>query len=106
ISGTDQLPVKSNYFVGSDPKKWRTGVPNYAGVRYANVYPGIDLIYHGSDQQRLEYDFVVAPGADPRRIEFGFKGARTLSLNAEGDLVVHTELGEVIEHAPMIYQQT
>jgi hypothetical protein len=64
IVGMDELPGKSNYFIGNDPKKWRTNVPNYARVKYANVYPGVDLVYYGN-QGRLEYDFVVAPGADP-----------------------------------------
>jgi len=67
IVGTDELPRKSNYFIGNDPKKWRTNVPNYAKVRYANVYRGVDLVYYGN-QAQLEYDFVVSPGADPRQI--------------------------------------
>ena len=68
IAGMDELPGKSNYFIGNDPKKWRTNVPNYAKVRYANVYPGVDLVYYGN-QGKLEYDFVVQPGADPNSIE-------------------------------------
>ncbi len=67
VSGLDELPGKSNYFVGNDPKKWRTNVANYAKVKYANVYPGVDLVYYGN-QRQLEYDFVVQPGADPRQI--------------------------------------
>jgi len=63
----DELPGKSNYFIGNDPKKWRTNVPNYAKVKYANVYPGVDVVYYGN-QGQLEYDFVVQPGADPRQI--------------------------------------
>ena len=70
ITEEDPLPAKSNYFIGNDPSKWRTNVPNYAEVRYRDVYPGIDLIYYGN-QRRLEHDFVVAPGADPGRITFG-----------------------------------
>jgi len=68
VSGLDELPGKSNYFIGNDPKKWRTNVPNYAKVKYANVYPGVDLVYYGN-QGQLEYDFVVRPGADPSSIE-------------------------------------
>src|SRR5262249_10257589 len=59
-SGIDELPGKANYFIGKDPSKWRTGVPTYAKVRYEQVYPGVDLVYYGS-QHQLEYDFVVAP---------------------------------------------
>ena len=69
VSGVDELPGKSNYFIGNDPKKWRTNVANYAKVRYQNVYPGIDLVYYGNQGGRLEYDFVVAPGADPSAIK-------------------------------------
>ncbi len=67
-------PSKSNYFIGDVPEQWHTGVPNYAKVRYRNVYPGIDLIYYGN-QRQLEYDFVVSPSADPGKILLDFKGA-------------------------------
>src|SRR5206468_5216828 len=65
VSGLDGLPGTANYFIGSDPRNWHTRVATYAKVRYKNVYPGIDLIYYGN-QAQLEYDFVVAPGADPK----------------------------------------
>ena len=68
VSGLEELPGKSNYFIGNDPKKRRTNVPNYAKVKYANVYPGVDLVYYGN-QGKLEYDFVVSPGADPNSIQ-------------------------------------
>ena len=76
VTGLDELPGKANYFIGNDPKKWRTDVPTYAKVQYRDVYPGIDLVFHGKDSGfrsqdsgELEYDFVVAPGADPNAIE-------------------------------------
>jgi photosystem II stability/assembly factor-like uncharacterized protein len=65
--GEEPLPGRSNYFFGNDPRLWRTNVPNYARIRYRNVYPGIDVVYYGHGRD-LEFDFVVAPGADPRRI--------------------------------------
>src|SRR5271169_3608785 len=68
VTGVDELPGKSNYFIGNDPAQWRTNVPNYARVKYEGVYPGVDLVYYGN-QQHLEYDFVVAPGADPGAIK-------------------------------------
>jgi hypothetical protein len=68
VVGLDELPGKSNYFIGNDPKKWRTNMPTYARVKYEGVYPGVDLVYYGN-QGRLEYDFVVAPGADPGSIQ-------------------------------------
>jgi hypothetical protein len=70
VSGADELPGKTNYFIGNDPSKWRTHVPNYAEVKYADVFPGVDLVYHGNLSGQLEYDFVVAPGADPSAIRF------------------------------------
>jgi len=66
--GADELPGKSNYFIGNDPQKWRTNVPTYAKVKYQGVYPGVDLVYYGNQGGQLEYDFVVAPGADPSAI--------------------------------------
>ena len=65
VRGAEELPGKSNYFIGNDPKKWRTNVPTYAQVKYQGVYPGVDLVYYGNQGGQLEYDFVVAPGADP-----------------------------------------
>jgi hypothetical protein len=104
ISAVDELPGKSNYFIGNDPKKWRTNVPTYAKVKYQRVYPGVDVVYHGT-QGQLEYDFVVAPGADPGVIRLSFKGADRLELDAQGDLVLHTAAGEVREHKPVVYQE-
>src|SRR5712691_13306905 len=64
----ERLPGYSNYLIDRDPRKWRTHVPNYGRVRYHNVYPGIDVVYYGNPRE-LEFDFVVAAGADPRRIQ-------------------------------------
>lgn len=104
ISGADELPGKVNYLIGNDPAKWRTGVPTYAAVRYTNVYDGIDLVYYGNHQQ-LEYDFVVAPGADPNRIRLSFTGANRINVDAQGELVLHTDGGDVRQHKPVIYQE-
>jgi Abnormal spindle-like microcephaly-assoc'd, ASPM-SPD-2-Hydin/Beta-propeller repeat len=107
ISGLAKLVGKSNYFIGNDPKKWRTDVPNYGRVRYRDAYPGVDLVYYGN-QQQLEYDFVVAPGADPRVIALdlavGFNRKARLEIAANGDLVVPTPGGEVRFHKPIVYQ--
>jgi hypothetical protein len=104
VAGANELPGKSNYFTGSDPKQWRTNVPTYGAVKYAGVYPGIDLVYHG-DQRLLEYDFVLAPGADPRAIDLRFQGARKLTVNDQGALVISVGGSKVIEHAPVVYQE-
>jgi hypothetical protein len=104
VTGADALPGKSNYFIGSDPSQWRTNVPTYGAVKYAAVYPGIDLLYHGN-QRLLEYDFLVAPGADPRAIGIRFQGARKLTVNGDGALVIGFGGSEVIEPAPVVYQE-
>ena len=104
VSGLDQLPGKANYFIGKDQSKWRTNVPTYGKVHYREVYPGIDLVYYGN-QRQLEYDFVVAPGADPKKIVLGFKGAEKLKIDAEGNLVLNAAGGEIRQHKPIIYQE-
>jgi hypothetical protein len=104
VSGVDLLPGTSNYFLGNDPKRWHSAIPNYAKVRYAAVYPGIDLVYYGRRRQ-LEYDFVVAPGADPGRIVLDFRGIEKLSLDREGNLVLATAAGDVVWHKPVVYQE-
>jgi hypothetical protein len=86
--GVEELPGKSNYFIGNDPSKWRTNVSTYAKVEYRDVYPGVDLVYYGNGRQ-LEHDFVVAPGADPGLIRLAVEGADKMELNAQGDLVLH-----------------
>ncbi len=103
MTGAEELPGISNYFIGSDPEKWRTNVPRYAQVRYQDVYPGVDLIYYGN-QRQLEYDFIVAPGADPEPIQLEIQGADQLEIDATGDLVLHFASGQVRLRKPLIYQ--
>ena len=103
VAGTDELPGKSNYFIGNDPKKWRTDVPNYARVKESSLYPGVDVVYYGS-QGRLEYDFAVAPGADPSRIDFKVQGAARLQINSSGDLEVAINGGTLVLRQPLAYQ--
>jgi hypothetical protein len=104
VSGLDLLPGTANYFIGNDPAKWRKGLPTYSKVQYLSVYPGIDLVYYGN-QRQLEYDFVVAPGADPKPIRLRFRGAKKLSLSKSGDLTVAAMNGEVEFHKPVVYQE-
>ncbi|HUO03725.1 MAG TPA: SBBP repeat-containing protein [Candidatus Binataceae bacterium] len=106
IEGVDPIHSKSNYFIGRDPKGWHANVPNFGQVRYRNVYPGVDLVFYGADRRQLEYDFIVAPGADPKSIRLRFDGARKLSFNSVGDLIVPLADGsELIHRAPLIYQE-
>lgn len=94
----EELGARSNYFIGRDPRAWRTNVPNYARVRYESVYPGIDLVWYGK-QRQAEFDFIVEPGADPKAIRLIAHGA-TPRLDATGDLL----LGPARLHKPRIYQ--
>jgi hypothetical protein len=103
-AGLDPLVGKTNYFIGNDPTKWQTNVPNYARVKYEDVYPGVDLVYYGN-QQQLEYDFIVAPGSDPSSITLGLNGVQKVRVDARGDLMLRTIGGEVRWQKPLIYQQ-
>ncbi len=103
-AGVDPLPGKANYFIGNDPAKWHPDVPTFARVRYSDVYPGIDLIYYGNQEGRLEHDFVVAPGADPKLIEIGLKGKQEAAANHSGGVVVHTDSGDLSMSSPVAYQ--
>ncbi|MGH9839446.1 MAG: SBBP repeat-containing protein [Blastocatellia bacterium] len=105
IEGIEEQSGKSNYLIGDDPSKWQTGVANYAKVRYAAVYPGIDMIFYGN-QRQLEYDFVVSPGADPRAIRLEFAGAKRPRVDAAGDLVLTTAAGGLRQRKPIVYQET
>jgi len=103
IEGTDRLPGIVNYFIGNDPAKWRTNIPTYAKVQYHDAYPGIDLAYYGN-QGTVEYDFIVAPGADPDQIRLAFEGASAMHLADSGDLLLATDLGDVLVQKPLVYQ--
>lgn len=129
VTGADQLPGKANYFIGNDPAKWRTNIPTYAKVRYRDVYPGVDLVYYGTRDGRLEYDFVVAPGANPEAIHFALSGTQRAAgaqpvagnqnraaaeskpeslrfkIASGGDLVVQLANGDVRFHKPVVYQE-
>jgi uncharacterized repeat protein (TIGR01451 family) len=105
VSQENELPGKSNYIIGSDRRNWHTQVPRYGKVKYQDVYPGVDLVYYGN-QQQLEYDFIVAPGADPDAIELAFEGARNIRVDAGGDLVLEAGDSEVRLKTPVIYQET
>jgi hypothetical protein len=103
--GVDELTGKVSYFIGNDPTKWRANVPTYGRVRYTEVYPGIDVLYYGN-QQQLEYDFVVAPGADWRKISLAFTGTKRVEVEkASGDLLLQTESGVLHQHHPRVYQE-
>jgi hypothetical protein len=98
------LPGRVNYFLGKDPSKWHADVPTFGRVGFQGVYPGVDLVYYGN-QRHLEYDFVVAPHADPRKITLHFAGAQGIHVDVAGDLIVHTKSRELRWEKPKVYQQ-
>jgi hypothetical protein len=100
-----ELPGKSSYFLGNDPSKWRRDVPQFSHVSYRDVYPGVDLMFHDS-QQELEFDFAVAPQANAHKIALEFDGASRIGVDAAGDLVLTTGVGEIHLRKPIAYQET
>lgn len=104
VEGLEALPGKSNYFIGNDPAQWHTEIPTYGRVKYGNVWPGIDLAYHGNRRQ-LEYDFIVAPHANPNAIKLRFAGARKMRVDRNGDLVLQLSGGELRTRKPLAYQE-
>ena len=104
LSGLEEQPGKVNYFIGNDPAKWRTNVPTYARVEYRDAYPGVNLVYYGN-QRQLEYDFVVAAGADPGVIRLSFEGVDKLTLDGHGNLVFQAAAGRIIQRSPVVYQE-
>jgi hypothetical protein len=103
VEGREILSYVSNYFLGSNPENWYTHVPNYHEVIYKEVYPGIDVRYRGN-HQRLEYDLIVMPGADPELIEVQYDGVNSLSVDENGELLIATDFGLIREKKPMVYQ--
>jgi hypothetical protein len=104
VSGGETLPGTVNYFIGADRSKWVQGVATYRKVNYRQVYAGIDLVYYGTERQ-VEYDFVVAPGANPNEIALEFSGA-TLSLSGDGDLMAPLAGGRLSFRKPVVYQMS
>ena len=104
MEAEEQRAGVSNYFIGRDPNNWHTGVPQFAKVRYRNVYPGIDVVFYGNASD-LEYDFVVSPGANPGKIRLTFDGADAITADASGDLVVKISGVEMRSRKPRIYQR-
>jgi uncharacterized protein (TIGR03437 family) len=102
IGGAQALPGTVNYFMGNDPSQWTKGVSTFAGVNYQQTYPGIDLVYYGT-QRQLEYDFIVNPGADPKQIALEFSGASPM-LSPDGDLVLTLDGKPLTFRKPAVYQ--
>jgi hypothetical protein len=102
IEPLDRLPAMTDYMVGPR-EQWRTGIASFARIRYHEVYPGIDVVYYGN-QNQLEYDFVLAPGANPDAIRMKFRGDVHVSLTADGDIALESGGAQVLQKAPAIFQ--
>ena len=100
--GEGILPHHNNYFIGNNPDKWYTEVPNYKAVYYKNIYPGIDLKFYSAINS-LKYDFIVSPGADPSIIQIQYKGIENLFLTPTGDIQIDTNFGSIYEKKPFIF---
>src|SRR5258708_5275515 len=98
------LPSVSHYYIGDDPKQWHPNVPNYERVKFDQVYPGVDLVYYGN-QQRLEYDFVLRPGAEPKQIRLAYSGADSMRLDSVGDLILNVQGKVLRQRRPLVYQE-
>ena len=105
LQAEDALAGKANYFVDKDSSRWRHDIPLFGKVRYQSVYPGIDAVFYGNPED-LEYDLVVAPGADPRAIRLAYSGAKKMRVDDAGDLIFSLGSSEVRQHRPKVYQGT
>jgi hypothetical protein len=103
IVGLDKLPGVSAYRIG-DRSRWHDDVPHFARVKMESIYPGIDLVLHGASNQ-VEYDFVVAAGADADAIRLDLSGAQSMALDHDGNLVLETAAGRFQQHKPVAYQE-
>ena len=104
LEGLEREQVGTSYLTGNDPRAWITGIVRYRKVRFQNIYPGVDWIFHGNTD--LEYDFTIAPGADPRRIRLRFEGAQGLRLDAAGNLRLRAGGEEAQQRRPVAYQNS
>lgn len=103
VEAVDRTAVATSYFLGNDPRQWHSDVPSYRKLKIAGVYPKIDLVFYGNGSQ-LEYDFVVQPGGDARRIQFDISGAESVRIAENGDLVLGAGPDEIRWKKPSIYQ--
>jgi hypothetical protein len=104
LAGLEPLAGVSNYLIGNDPSRWRTGIPQFGKVIYTGLYPGIDAVYYG-DGRTLEFDMNVHPGADPSVIRLTYDGVTDLHITASGDLAFTLGDREILQRKPVAYQE-
>ena len=103
LRGEQLLPGKVNRFIGNDASQWHTGLSTFAQVQLENIYPGVNVTYYGKAKQ-LEYDFNLAAGVNPETIALRFDGAEKISMDAQGQLVLQVNGGQLFQHPPVAYQ--
>lgn len=103
LAGQKETGTKVHYFIGNDPSRWHTNLPTYGEVVYRNLWPGIDLLFR-SESGQLNYEFLLKPGAHVQDIQLAYRGARNLSVDREGNLIIHTALGNLTDTRPTTYQ--
>jgi hypothetical protein len=104
IFGSEPMAYRCNYFIGNDPSEWHLDVPNYRSIIVEEIYADIDIRYYSNNQGRLEYDFIVAPGADFAQIQVKYENVKSLSVNDDGDLVIETEWNTIRQLKPNVFQ--
>jgi hypothetical protein len=104
IVGLEPIGGRVNYFRGSDPSEWIVNVPTFAQVAYRDVYPGVDILWYGN-QRELEFDVVIAPGADPRSVRLDVSGVRSVEIDSRGEVVLVSDAGRTALRKPFVYQQ-
>ncbi len=104
VVGEDELEGRINVFRRNDPSKWLTDIPLYGGVVYRDLWQGIDLAYHGEEGYGLKYDLVVHPKANPDLVQMRYEGHDGLRVNSDGELIIETAFGPILEKKPYIYQ--
>jgi Beta-propeller repeat len=102
--GLERTGGRTNVLRGDDPAGWRTGLPAFSRIVYPELWPGIDMVFHGTGGQ-LKYEFHLRPGADPADIRLGYDGADGLLVDPSGELQIATALGELRDSAPVSYQE-
>ena len=103
LEGQQPQATRTNIFKGSDRSKWLENIPTFAQARYQGIYPGTNLLCYGTEG-KLEYDWILSPGADPSRIKVAMDGVRALKVDANGNLVGRTAHGELVQSRPVAYQ--
>jgi hypothetical protein len=105
MTGCDRMAATANYFVGSDPSKWQSGIPLFDRVQVHGVYPGIQMVYYANQSAQLEYDFLLQPNARPEQIQFRVQGADEVRVDAAGNLVLTMDGQEICQHEPVVFQE-